>query len=156
MKIRRAFADELPHLQDIENASGEPFRAIGMPEIADDDPISLSLLAASEVWVAVDSDDVPVAFVALGVVDGVRHIHQVSVHPGHARRGIGAALISHVAEGPVSLTTFRDVPWNAPYYARLGFVEMDVLGPELAAVMAEEAAHGLTGRVAMLLTPPRD
>ena len=40
-----------------------------------------------------------------------------------------------------TLTTFRDVPWNGPYYARLGYRELDAtqVGPELAAQMAREA-----------------
>jgi hypothetical protein len=41
------------------------------------------------------------------------------------------------------LTTFRDVPWNAPYYRRLGF--------ELAALVEREDARipGDAPRVAM-------
>ena len=77
---------------------------------------------------AVDADDRPVAYLISAVVDGCAHVEQVSVAPAHARRGLGAALIDHLAavaaaEGrpAVTLTTFRDVPWNAPYYERLGF-----------------------------------
>jgi hypothetical protein len=46
---------------------------------------------------------------------------------------------------PVTLTTFRDIPWNAPFYARLGFRELQAeeLTPALRARVAEEAAHGL-------------
>ncbi|MEV6239598.1 GNAT family N-acetyltransferase [Lentzea sp. NPDC051838] len=155
--IRLAQPAELPYLQEIENASGEPFRDIGMPEIADDDPMSLEALAENEVWVAVGSDGVPLAFIAVGDVDGAVHIHQVSVHPSHARRGIGAALIEHVtpAGRAVTLTTFRDVPWNEPYYARLGFQEVSEISPELAEIMREEASRGLdpANRVAMILLP---
>jgi hypothetical protein len=37
------------------------------------------------------------------------------------------------------------VPWNAPYYARLGFrvVEPAALTPALVELLAVEAAHGL-------------
>jgi hypothetical protein len=53
----------------------------------------------------------------------------------------------------ITLTTFRDVPWNAPYYERLGFtvVEPADQGPELAALVAEEAERipGEAPRVAM-------
>jgi predicted N-acetyltransferase YhbS len=46
-------------------------------------------------------------------------------------KGAGRALIAGVvaearARGlqAVTLTTFRDIPWNAPFYARCGFVEV--------------------------------
>jgi GNAT superfamily N-acetyltransferase len=158
--IRLAQPAELPYLQEIENASGEVFRDIGMPEIADDDPMSLEALAEHEVWVAVGERGVPVAFIAVGDVAGATHVHQVSVHPSHARQGIGAALIEHVrrAGRAVTLTTFRDVPWNAPYYERLGFRPVTEPSPGLAEIMSEEASRGLdpSTRVAMVLLPAQE
>jgi GNAT superfamily N-acetyltransferase len=155
--IRLAQPAELPYLQEIENASGEAFRDVGMPEIADDDPMSLESLAEHEVWVAVGAQGVPLAFIAVGDVDGATHIHQVSVHPAHARQGIGAALIEHVTRAgrAVTLTTFRDVPWNGPYYERLGFRAVDDVSPGLAEIMRDEASRGLdpAHRVAMVLLP---
>jgi hypothetical protein len=82
------------------------------------------------------------------------------VAPAHARRGLGAALIEHLAgiareEGrpALTLTAFRDVPWNAPYYRRLGFVVVEPADqePELAAVVRHESATipGDAPRVAM-------
>jgi hypothetical protein len=59
------------------------------------------------------------------------------------------------AEGrpALTLTTFRDVPWNAPYFRRLGFVVVGPAdqGPELAALVAREAVSipGDAPRVAM-------
>jgi ribosomal protein S18 acetylase RimI-like enzyme len=45
----------------------------------------------------------------------------VSVHPRCARRGVGRALIDHLADHAratgapaLTLTTFADVPWNGP------------------------------------------
>ena len=123
-----------------------------MPEIALDDPGSVAELepfrAGGRAWVAVDADDRPVAYLISAVVDGCPHVEQVSVAPAHARRGLGAALVDHLAalaaaEGraALTLTTFRDVPWNAPYYERLGFAVVAPAdqGPELAALVAEEA-----------------
>jgi len=54
----------------------------------------------------------------------------------------------------LTLTTFRDVPWNAPFYARLGFVE--IAEPEehlrLSSELENEARAGLkpAQRVAMI------
>ncbi|WP_367138082.1 GNAT family N-acetyltransferase [Saccharothrix sp. HUAS TT1] len=159
MEIRPARPAELPLLPLIERASGEPFRDFGMPEIADDDPMPLHTLEHLRVWVAVDPR--PVAWVAVEVVDGAAHVEQISVHPDHARRGVGAALLDHVelwagAEGldALTLTTFREIPWNAPYYLRLGFHEVADLSPGLAAVVADEAARGLDPATRVVLSRP--
>lgn len=65
------------------------------------------------------------AYLLADPVDGCTHIEQVSVHPAHAGHRIGARLIDHVAASgpgrPLTLTTFANVPWNAPYYQGLGF-----------------------------------
>ncbi|MEV6907313.1 GNAT family N-acetyltransferase [Amycolatopsis sp. NPDC051071] len=154
--IRPATTEDLPALQDIESAAGEPFRALGMEAIADDDPPSIADLAAYQcagrAWVF--DDDGPVAYLLADVVDGHGHIEQVSVHPDHARRGLGRRLIEHAAawaarEGlaGLTLTTYAEVPWNAPYYARLGFVTLgeDELTEGLRAIRAHEIARGLDG-----------
>ncbi|EFG65060.1 GNAT family N-acetyltransferase, partial [Streptomyces sp. SPB074] len=130
MTIRAARPADLPRLQRVETAAGEPFRALGMPEIADDAPPALAVLErhrrAGLAWVHAAADDTPVAYLIADRLDGCLHIEQVSVDPAHAHRGLGRALIGHAAaharaEGAsaLTLTTFTEVPWNAPYYARL-------------------------------------
>lgn len=150
LPIRVATMAELPLLLEIERASGEIFRDIGMPEIADDAPMPVEVLATHHVWVAVE--DEPVAFAVAAVIDGCAHIEQLSVHPSHARRGIGCALLDQVARwaaaqefAALTLTTFREAPWNGPYYERLGFrvLSADELTPGLVAAVAEETARGL-------------
>ena len=93
--IRRARPDELELLLDIEREAGRAFHDVGMPEIARDDPGTVEDVAGA--WVAVDEGDRPVAYLVSHVVDGCAHIEQVSVAPSHARRGLGAALIDHLA-----------------------------------------------------------
>lgn len=156
MRIRAVRAGELPLLQEIERAAGQPFADIGMVEIARDDPYPLPVLAASEqaglLWVTADQADTPVAYLMASVVDACLHIDQVSVHPGSARRGLGRALLDHAAEhaagyglAALTLTTFASVPWNAPYYLRCGFRVLDdvELTPGLRAIRKHEAALGL-------------
>ncbi|MGW0121567.1 GNAT family N-acetyltransferase [Streptomyces sp. NPDC003327] len=158
MRIRAAAPAELPLLQDIERAAGEPFRSLGMAAIADDDPLPLDVLEgyrrAGRAWVAADAADRPVAYLLADTVDGAAHIEQVSVHPRCARQGIGRALIEHLAAAAgeqglaaLTLTTFTEVPWNAPYYARLGFRPLTEGDPALTEGLREisraEAAHGL-------------
>ncbi|MBV9195938.1 MAG: GNAT family N-acetyltransferase [Solirubrobacterales bacterium] len=163
-QIRRARRDDLEAVREIERRAGRGFAAIGMPEVAADEPLSVaaleSFVAAGHAWVAVNARDRPVAYLLSELVDGWAHVEQVSVAPEHAGRGLGAALIDRLeaeaaaANRPgLTLTTFRDVPWNAPYYARLGFVALEApeLGPELQAVIQRESSSipGGAPRVAM-------
>jgi ribosomal protein S18 acetylase RimI-like enzyme len=150
MLIRPASADDLPILRDIEWAAGEQFTAIGMPEIAADEPASIDELeryrAAGYAWVAADPQ--PAAYLIAEPVDGSLHIEQVSVRPEYAHRGIGRQLIdtADAADFPaLTLTTFRDVPWNAPYYRRLGFRDLAEADetPGLRRIRRTEAEHGL-------------
>lgn len=156
-RVRPATAEELPLLQDIERATGAPFRDLGMTEIADDAPPPLEALEryrrAGRAWVATDGgDDHPLAYLVCEPVDGALHIEQVSVHPDAARRRLGRTLLAHAADHAreegltgLTLTTFTEVPWNAPYYARLGFRILDEaeLTPGLRGIRAHEAARGL-------------
>ncbi|MFD9264082.1 GNAT family N-acetyltransferase, partial [Streptomyces sp. NPDC059538] len=72
--------------------------------------------------------------------------------PDRARRGLGRGLMEHLAEfaarggvPALTLTTFTEVPWNAPYYVRCGFRLLDDAGltPGLREIRDREAAHGL-------------
>ncbi|SNY64917.1 GNAT family N-acetyltransferase [Paractinoplanes atraurantiacus] len=161
MRIRTALPADLPALREIERAAGESFRAIGMAAIADDEPPSLEVLThyerAGRAWVAVDESDAPVGYLLARLVDGDVHVEQVSVHPRMQGRGAGSALLTRAEEYAVevgapalTLTTFAEVPWNAPYYRRRGFTEAE-LTPGLRAVREHEAAIGLDRwpRVAM-------
>ncbi|WP_230534778.1 GNAT family N-acetyltransferase [Streptomyces griseomycini] len=107
---------------------------------------------AGRCWVAADERDRPAGYLIAEPVDGALHVEQVSVHPRAARRGVGRALLAHAArcareEGltALTLTTFAEVPWNAPYYARLGFRTLagPDLTPGLRRIRAEESGHGL-------------
>lgn len=159
--IRAARPHEYALLRAIERRAGELFREIGMPEIADDEPPSADHLASgAALYVATDDADQPVGYALVDLVDGHAHLEQISVVPEHGRRGIGQALVQAVADWArargdreVTLTTFRDVAFNAPFYARHGFVVLndEDLTEGLRAVVAKEAADGLdtTARVVM-------
>ncbi len=156
MRIRAAAVMELPALQDIERAAGLAFRGIGMPEIADDEPPALDELAAYQragrAWVTIGQNGRLVAYLLADLVDGNLHVEQVSVHPDCARRGVGRALLEHAAgraaaggRPSLTLTTFSEVPWNAPYYERCGFRRLGEaeLTPGLLEIRRREAEHGL-------------
>lgn len=80
------------------------------------------------------------------------HIWEMDVHPDFQQRGIGAGLMRaaqidarNSGFKALTLTTFRDLAWNAPFYARLGFEEVTALDahPRLAGELANEADDGL-------------
>jgi GNAT superfamily N-acetyltransferase len=87
------------------------------------------------------------------VIEGdAAHLEEIDVAPAHGRQGLGTRLVSQVCEwaaanryASVTLTTFRDVPWNMPFYARLGFdiVSSARLSPALLAVVEDETRRGL-------------
>ena len=153
--IRPLAPGELATAQEIERAAGLVFADVGMPEIAADDPLPAAELdryrRAGLAWAAAEEGE-PVGYLLAEPVDGALHVEQVSVHPRAARRGVGRALLEHAAThaatqclDALTLTTFADVPWNAPYYRRCGFrvVEEHDWTPGLRAIREREAAHGL-------------
>ncbi|WP_247826697.1 GNAT family N-acetyltransferase [Arthrobacter antioxidans] len=154
--VRLAQDDDIESMIIIERAAGAAFRDMDMAAVADDEPMPAddlrSYLRSSRAWVDTNDLGHVVAYLLLDVLDGVPHIEQVSVHPGHAGQGRGRQLMEAVAEwarlegfSSLTLTTFTEVPWNAPYYARLGFeaVPVSQLSPGLKQVREHEAAIGL-------------
>src|SRR5690349_19549973 len=127
-----------------------------MDLVADDDPGSPQELAPyaedGRAFVAVDAADQPVAYLLVDAVDGAAHIEQVSVDPKYAGRRIGRALIERATTwaraaglSAITLTTYVEVPWNGPYYERLGFryLKADDETPGLRAIRERERRHGL-------------
>lgn len=155
--MRLARMDELELLREIESAADQAFRTIGMDLVAESDPAPLASLQdyqhAGRAFVHTEDAGLPVAFLLLGLLDGSAHIEQVSVHPTYARQGRGRDLIDAAeawAEAEkglhsLTLTTYANVPWNAPYYARLGFdvVPPPAWSPGIRALREREAAIGL-------------
>jgi GNAT superfamily N-acetyltransferase len=134
--IRTAIASDLSSLAQIEFEAGQRFAAAGMPEIAamtraDLFPQDLArrLTAEGSLWVAAHNER-PVGFAAAEATDGYGFVYELDVLPEHAGQKLGWSLINAAeswARGKglkgLTLATFRDIPWNAPYYARMGFKE---------------------------------
>lgn len=111
-------------------------------------------------WVALFRDR-PVGFAHVTLLEpGAAHLAEIDVHPEHGRRGLGRRLVEQVCRWAerqgyvaVTLTTFRDVAWNMPFYSRVGFEEVPwaACTPALRSVLQDEARRGLdpTRRVAM-------
>jgi GNAT superfamily N-acetyltransferase len=151
--IRPARPDDLAALPAIERAAASLFHATPFAFVADFALASEAIdLAHDHVWVAATSDDQPVGFAIAHPLDGCAYLHELDVHPDHARRGLGRRLIGAVAAwggqtgaAAVTLATFRDIPWNGPFYASLGFRPLPDadLSPGLRAIHQAEAAGGM-------------
>jgi GNAT superfamily N-acetyltransferase len=154
--IRAARESELPLIGALEKTADQVFRTVGLDGIADmpapGPDAYRPALDDGRLLVAVDERDTVLGFIRLEMLDGGPHVEQVSVHPDRAGQGIGAALLAAAerlarARGHhrMTLTTFRDIPWNGPYYTRLGWSALpaDVLPPELAAARQHERDLGL-------------
>ena len=111
-------------------------------------------------WVAEGPDGRILGFACARFEDQALHLHEVSVRREAQGQGVGRKLLQQVADAArhagareLTLTTFADVPWNAPFYARLGFEVIDegLLDARLQQILADERAHGLAGRCAMRL-----
>lgn len=162
-EIATAQPSDLPFLPAIELA-GATLLAGHLGESDLLDTTSTVVLAEAQrrgrLWVA-RADGLPVGFALVKVLEpSSAHLEELDVHPVHGRRGLGTRLVIAVCEwaavqgfGAVTLTTFRDVPFNMPFYARLGFevVLSHDLGPALISALEEEARRGMdpTARVAM-------
>ncbi len=154
--IRPARAEELEALPAIELAAATLFAGTPHAAAVEGDATSVADFAAAQraghLWVAAAEDDTPVAFAFVEIVAGCAHLDELDVAPAHGRRGIGAALVREVIgwakrQGypALTLTTYRDVPWNAPFYRGLGFavVREAALAPPQRELFEREDRMGL-------------
>jgi GNAT superfamily N-acetyltransferase len=133
--IRAARPDEIPLLPQIENAADERYARVGLRQILAMPPASVGSLEQGRrdgrLWVASSSLNRVVGFALMKFPGGTAWLDQLSVLDRWQGRGLGAALIDRAADrarslghGTLYLSTYLDVPWNAPFYGRRGFTVM--------------------------------
>jgi GNAT superfamily N-acetyltransferase len=155
-RVRLAVAADVPALARAEDAAaglfaghplGERFRAT--PTAPAD---YFAAIAERRLFAAVGPGGGAVGYALAGEVGANAHLEEVSVHPDHGRRGVGEALVGAVFEWArarghraITLTTLESVPWNAPWYRKLGFRALapEELTVELRALLAREAERGI-------------
>lgn len=163
--IRVGVEGDVASLGAVEERAATLFRDVGLAAAVDlplHDPSALRVACREgRVLVAVDATDAPIGFAIVEAhPDGDVHLLELDVLPEHGGKGLGRALIAAAEDwgrrrglGRITLTTFRDVPFNAPFYARVGFVVLEgsAVGGRLGAILAAEVAHGIgiAPRVAM-------
>lgn len=154
--IRPAEIGDVDRLNDIERRAQVRFRPYGFEAAFSNHLVAPSVLRSAQragrLFVAADPADEPIGFALVARLNDWAQLAEVDVVPEWGRRGVGTALVERAIDwarahgfGAMVLSTMRDVPWNAPFYHRLGFevIEPEALAPELRQLRAEEARRGL-------------
>lgn len=171
--IRPAVRHDIEPLRSAEEAAAQRFRSIGMAWLADASvtppDIVRRYVDAGTALVAVPPTNGIAGFAFYEVTGDTCYLAELSVVPAYAGRRLGAKLIDRAAARAVRagavrmiLRTFRDVPWNAPYYARLGFLPVPPTAqtappftqPPLDGIVSSEAAGGLDPTRRMFMDRP--
>ncbi|WP_425408773.1 GNAT family N-acetyltransferase [Hyphococcus sp.] len=152
--IRSGKAADIPALMALEHDAAQSYRAIGYDFCAEgavrDAEEHKRALRDGATFVA-EINAEPTGFILLWPADGRAHIAELSVAQRFQQQGIGRALIAageswagEKGYRDITLTTFTEVPWNAPFYRSIGYKAF-TLAPgdkDFAAIQAVEAAHG--------------
>ena len=162
-EIALARPEDIPHLSSIERAAATLLKGHAPGCVFGETTTGAEFDEArmdGRLWVA-RMNDVPVGFAHADTLDRTSaHLKELDVHPEHVRRGLGRRLVMAVCAWAsakecrsLTLTTFRDVPFNMPFYAQIGFevIPTGELSSALHAIIQEESRRGLDPerRVAM-------
>jgi GNAT superfamily N-acetyltransferase len=169
--VRRAAAADIAHLPEVERQAAARF-AICFDETGLTDELVARVNSvesfeharqAGRLWVAVAPTGAVVGFALVRDVGGYAHLEELDVVPSHGRHGLGSALLATVCAWAreagypaVTLRTFRDVPWNAPFYRRRGFQVVDAseLSEQHVALDDVERRQGLRTDLRVTMTLP--
>jgi GNAT superfamily N-acetyltransferase len=168
--VRAALPADLASLRDVEEAADRLFAGLmdisawGSAPCGEERAAEPGfLLVAADTGGRADTGGVADAVLGFAHVldlDGHAHLEQLAVRPERTRQRIGAALLEEACRyageqgfDEVTLRTFADVPWNAPFYARHGFAVLEPEPAWMAPLRATEERIGLLRqgtRVAMV------
>ena len=140
--VRPATREDADLLTEIEGEGDQQFVALFGP--LDWEPTPGTWRLGVPGFVLVSGDPV-VGFAHVLELEGIAHLEQLAVRPSEQRRGTGTALVRAArAEAArrgydvLTLSTYADVPWNAPFYRGLGFEELTALAPVHRAIREKE------------------
>lgn len=151
--IRPARYADLAQLPLIERSAAKTFRGSSEDAIADDSvsPVEFYIPFQSDGLVLVAEGETGIdGFAACQACADALHLWELAVRHDAQRRGLGRGLVTATldlarARGlpAVTLSTFREIAWNAPFYRSLGFREVETLNDRLAVIRLREELLGL-------------
>jgi GNAT superfamily N-acetyltransferase len=155
-RLRTARPNERDRIQEIEDLASTRFSGLGLIDESLDVGFPTAeldrLIRDGQVWVACDAADQAVGMVIASLREDAVYVEEMDVLAEHGRRGLGGRLLETVCawarehgHAAVTLSTFRDVPWNGPFYRRHGFADLPpaTWTPGMRAIRENEARHGL-------------
>ncbi|MEM9541295.1 MAG: GNAT family N-acetyltransferase [Cyanobacteria bacterium P01_E01_bin.42] len=158
--IRQADRRDIDSLPAIERMAAliftEYLEQLNLPSELLDCPVPIIKLQQAQqenlLWVVCNRDDLPIGFAYVEKLGENWHLEELDVHPQHQKRGIGSALVKAVCDRAeemqipaITLITFRDIPWNAPFYQKMGFeaISLSECNVELQKLAIAEDRRGL-------------
>lgn len=151
VQIRLASPLDLERIEAIENEADQLLIERIQPDRWPPAPPGAARAAEQGyVLVAEDESGTLVGFAHVIETDGIAHLGQLSVSPQYGRRGYGRMLVEAAKDksrrrgyARLTLRTYADVPWNAPFYARAGFAEEQASTPFHRGLINNEAQLGI-------------
>jgi len=153
--IRRPHPHEIDLLPQIENAADRRYARVGLRQILAMPPASIAALEQGRrrglLWIAVSRLGRVAGFALMKRPGGLAWLDQLSVLDAWQNQGYGSALIDGMAAtakalglDALYLSTYRDVPWNRPFYVRRGFTDVPrgEWPPALRLIFMVEGSHG--------------
>ena len=156
ISIKLAGSEHLSAIPALELAASAMFPEADLPVevryLVIEDELLQEAQSDARLWVALTDERTPVGFAMAGIIDGGAHLDEMDVMPGFGRQGVGTRLVRTIIDWArsdnhleLTLITFRHLPWNAPFYEKMGFEAMksSELGKELASLLLEEGKAGI-------------
>ncbi|MEZ5998226.1 MAG: GNAT family N-acetyltransferase [Hyphomonas sp.] len=134
--IAPAQLEDVDAMINVDLAAGQLFAPTGhISGEALNDHVPATVLeqaiGAGDIFKTQTREGIVAGFALVSRRGGTLYLDQISVHPDHGRQGLGASLMQHVFQlakkrklKQVTLSTFREIPWNGPFYRKLGFREL--------------------------------
>lgn len=157
VQIRQAIASDAQFLPALERSAAQAFLDVPALSWIAHEPVKsadwhLGLIDTGVEWVALKSETEPIGFLAGEIIANDLHIWEVSVAREAQGGGIGRRLLEHARSwasshdhSAITLTTFRNVAWNAPFYKSIGFEILPALQtpPHILSILDHETEAGL-------------
>jgi len=166
-EVRLAYPEEVAGLPALERTAAQLFRDAGFTGdwIERTHPVDELEAARREkrLWVVAAPPGDVVGYALAEMIGTTPHLDELAVLPAHGRQGLGRRLVSAVLDWArarnaesVTLSTFRDLAWNGPFYAKLGFraIPPEELPAELRALVERERSYGLPGEQRVVMRCP--